>query len=221
MLVRIARRIRGFTLIELLIVVAIIAILAAIAVPNFLEAQFRSKVSRVKGDLRSVAIAVEAYRTDNSTYPGDSYDWQDWGLPPSDPRTQWPWVQVALTTPVAYMTSIPIDPFVEVTYPGALWSWYLTKTGYYRRHGTDGGTGFFATSPREKTDWCLVSPGPDNFWEFDRNERDIPYAIGKTWPSGQGDVIYYDASNGTISMGDIFYYGSGLGLDPQPPPTKN
>ena len=57
----------AFTLIELLIVVAIIAILAAIAVPNFLEAQTRSKVSRVKADMRSVATGVEAYRVDNST----------------------------------------------------------------------------------------------------------------------------------------------------------
>ncbi|HUT24281.1 MAG TPA: prepilin-type N-terminal cleavage/methylation domain-containing protein, partial [Sumerlaeia bacterium] len=54
----------GFTLIELLIVVAIIAILAAIAVPNFLEAQVRSMVSRVRADLRSLATAQEAYFTD-------------------------------------------------------------------------------------------------------------------------------------------------------------
>src|SRR5690349_9257970 len=60
---------RAFTLIELLIVVAIIAILAAIAVPNFLEAQTRAKVSRVKSDQRSLATAIESYRVDNNEYP--------------------------------------------------------------------------------------------------------------------------------------------------------
>ncbi len=51
----------AFTLIELLIVVAIIAILAAIAVPNFLEAQVRSKVARCETDMRSIDVALEAY----------------------------------------------------------------------------------------------------------------------------------------------------------------
>lgn len=60
---------KAFTLIELLIVVAIIAILAAIAVPNFLEAQTRSKVSRVKSDLRTLVTCLETYRIDNNAYP--------------------------------------------------------------------------------------------------------------------------------------------------------
>jgi len=51
---------RAFTLIELLIVVAIIAVLAAIAVPNFLESQTRAKVSRAKSDMRAVATALLA-----------------------------------------------------------------------------------------------------------------------------------------------------------------
>ncbi len=62
-------KLKAFTLIELLIVVAIIAILAAIAVPNFLEAQVRSKIARVKSDHRTLVTAIESYRVDNPAYP--------------------------------------------------------------------------------------------------------------------------------------------------------
>src|SRR5688572_26440323 len=90
---------RAFTLIELLVVVAIISILAAIAIPNFLEAQIRSKVSRARSDLRTLATGLESYAVDQNRYPAN-FDYNGWR--PAPP---------ILTTPVAYITSLPFDPF--------------------------------------------------------------------------------------------------------------
>ena len=63
------RKPKGFTLIELLIVVAIIGIIAAIAIPNLLNAIDRGKQKRTMADIRSIGTAVEAYSVDNNIYP--------------------------------------------------------------------------------------------------------------------------------------------------------
>jgi type IV pilus assembly protein PilA len=68
MLTRMMRKNEGFTLIELMIVIAIIGILAAIAIPQFSAYRTRSYNSAAEADLRNAATAQEAYYVDNQTY---------------------------------------------------------------------------------------------------------------------------------------------------------
>ena len=63
---------QGFTLIELMIVVAIIGILAAIAIPNFVKFQCRSKQSEAKGNLKAIYVAEESYRAERDHYVNGS-----------------------------------------------------------------------------------------------------------------------------------------------------
>jgi type IV pilus assembly protein PilA len=67
---------KGFTLIELMIVVAIIGILAAIAIPQFTDFKYRSYDASVAQDLRNVKLAEEVYFTDNGVYTGEINDLQ-------------------------------------------------------------------------------------------------------------------------------------------------
>lgn len=103
-------RFKGFTLIELLIVIAIILILIAIALPNFLEAQTRSKITRNSAEMRGLAMALESYRTDYPRYPPQSF------YEPTQ-FSSWPTVTCnvcslfSLTTPIPYMTTVPQDLF--------------------------------------------------------------------------------------------------------------
>jgi prepilin-type N-terminal cleavage/methylation domain-containing protein len=69
---------RGFTLVEIMIVVAIIALLAAIAVPGFLRARKRSQASRTLNDLRLIDSAVDQYAIETNRSRGDPVAVADW-----------------------------------------------------------------------------------------------------------------------------------------------
>lgn len=203
---------KGFTLIELLIVVAIIAILAAIAVPNFLEAQVRSKVSRAKSDMRSYATGIESYYVDNNSYPVRGRT----GAPGSvesinrylvNMTTPPPGLQLinsfgartstllhnTMTTPISYVTSYFPDPFMDSK--GATFGYYTDTNG-----------------------WILYSMGPDTDQEPNGGDLEngsahsveTVYTSTVSQPSvllisGAGTQAYtYDPTNGTVSPGDVW-----------------
>jgi len=68
---------RGFTLVEIMIVVAIIALLAAIAVPNFLRARKRSQATRILEDLRMIDSACDQYAIETNKVTGNHPVWGD------------------------------------------------------------------------------------------------------------------------------------------------
>ena len=78
MLNKLNKRRGGFTLVEIMIVVAIIALLAAIAVPGFLRARKRSQASRILNDLRMIDAAVDQYAIETNRSTGNTVAVTDW-----------------------------------------------------------------------------------------------------------------------------------------------
>lgn len=175
----------AFTLIELLIVVAIIAILAAIAVPNFLEAQTRAKISRVMADQRAAATAFEAYHVDNKKYPplGTPFGYAGWN--------GW-WLDSChyVTTPIAYISSTAslIDPFEKAK------SWHEVNVYNLDSYIHYDLKTLSPTYTQKGLHYLLMSFGPTSLLTLD---------------NGPWGFIPYDATNGTVSRGQIMIYGPG------------
>ncbi len=210
----------GFTMIELLIVVAIVSILSAIAIPNFLEAQTRAKVSRTMSDMRSLATGLESYCMDYNRYPFQGAVTPEKNpsivvIPvgvsgtsdPNDPMNGSPqkrynkFIPYILTTPVAYLSTLHKDPFapqVNGPQPESSYYFYNYLDDSIEWMLTDGGKTrqqIVKMIYKRSTwgPWTLISNGPD----LDR--LDIEGSIvGNDLTLG-----YYDPTNGTISNGDI------------------
>ncbi len=185
---------RGFTLIELLIVVAIIAILAAIAVPNLLEAQVRSKVARALADMRSLKTAVEAYAVDYNTFPPDGDD-----IHSPNPLVDFDAALRlrVLTTPVSFVTGLPHDPFHNQFDPNPpLVVLFPDQPPYTYAYNT---LGAFFDNPQSGQ--SAHGGNPDN------------YNFSSLGPSSQFDSyfarrrVFYDPTNGTVSAGELFAFG--------------
>ena len=201
---------RAFTLIELLIVVAIIAILAAIAVPNFLEAQTRAKVSRCLADMRTIRTGLESYYVDNNKYPETDLNLSGFAVGKKS--------IYRLTSPIAYLTSLPpssfkekygaatTDPKIASTYNGYLYvrRWKDTPTvtdpDYFRDRVAYllMGASLSPATPvvGNGGEWHLKSVGPDN--------QDDVFVRGTA-------ARLYDPTNGTVSAGDILVFNDRAG----------
>lgn len=201
---------QGFTLIELLIVVAIIGILAAIAVPNFLNAQVRAQIAKVQGDLKSFSTSIEAYRLDHSRYPEPIRPVR-WNT--SDHTA----TLTELTTPVSYMGNIDMeDPFVMRKF----WtSWEVNKThpayvyvyyrGFWGKSSSGGIASRYGTTVPALPDGVVMhSRGPSGL-----SGNAVLWPLEKYYNNVELNDAIYAGSNGLRSYGCI---GAYLGDMPKP-----
>jgi prepilin-type N-terminal cleavage/methylation domain-containing protein len=180
---------KGFTLIELLIVVAIIGILAAIAVPNFMNAQVRAKIARADSDLNALATALEMYHVDHGAYV-PLFMTSKW---PGryDPNSITSHRILPLSTPIPYIASIPPEVFdLQRQIPGFQADTYAygDRPAYTKEFWV----GYFEI--QDKYQYSVRSIGPDR-------------ASNIIEPSFPTEILPYAATNGLTSRGDITRWG--------------
>ncbi|MGF1573735.1 MAG: prepilin-type N-terminal cleavage/methylation domain-containing protein [Sumerlaeia bacterium] len=215
----------AFSLIELISVVAIIAILAAIAVPNFLEAQVRSKIARVRADLRTLATGLEGYAADNNRYIDSNAlltpPFATFGISPKFADPNYPANTLPLlTTPVAYLSeAILEDPFDVGTTPPFFYGYVNTKIASAQDLTTLGfapGDADLQAHDVQEHNYMITSLGPDSY-SYVKNpdakgDQGILNALSYLArpASGVGSNMLYDPSNGTVSQGELVRTAKGM-----------
>lgn len=203
---------KAFTLIELLIVVAIIAILAAIAVPNFLSAQVRAKVSRAKADMRTITNALEQYTLEWNRPLMDRPEWEEAiGQPITGVSDKFEYSK--LTCPVPYISSIPPDPFTTVAAQTPLGN-QRTRAYYGYKVPIKGNSKAHDACIAQGFTWVLYSFGPTKTNLQPESPTTSVNPLKILVGGAQGGInpcpLYiYDGSNGTVSFGFLIRTNKG------------
>lgn len=182
----------------ILVLLPIIGILAAIAIPNFIEAQTRAKVSRARADLRAMATALEMYYVDTNDYPAWSDDPRQNAFGPEAGAVrnlrQVPTFRMrhdadlmTLTTPVTYITDYFDDPFSPDS---------MHTFAFYSVNPPE-------SNPSAPSGWVMWGRGPDRTFDLNLNLVSSLYDPAAPDPFEALVEFSFDPTNGTVSRGDI------------------